>query len=116
MQMTSRFAMHVALIMLAMLASARAQQQTLAISEIAPGVFMHQGRIALMSSDNDGAVANIGVVIGDQAVAVIDTGGSVREGRQLLASIRAHRQAHSLRHQHPWPSRPYVRQRRCLRR
>jgi quinoprotein relay system zinc metallohydrolase 2 len=89
MQMTSRFAMHVALIMLAMLASARAQQQTLAISEIAPGVFMHQGRIALMSSDNDGAIANIGVVIGDRAVAVIDTGGSVREGRQLLASIRA---------------------------
>jgi quinoprotein relay system zinc metallohydrolase 2 len=82
--------MHAVLIALFTFASAHAQQQPLAVSEISSGVFVHEGRIALMSSDNDGAIANIGFVVGDQAVAVIDTGGSVREGRRLLASIRAH--------------------------
>jgi quinoprotein relay system zinc metallohydrolase 2 len=67
----------------------QAQQGELAIDEIAPGVFVHIGETALMTGDNAGAIANIGFVIGASGVAVIDTGGSVREGRQLLAAIRA---------------------------
>ena len=78
-----------ALAMLAPATASRAQQQPLPVSSIADGVFVHNGQTAQMTRENDGAIANVGFIVGEDAVAVIDTGGSLREGRQLMAAIRA---------------------------
>ena len=86
--MACRIWLLVALTLLSAPTFAVAQQQ-LPVDEIAPGVFVHSGATSLMTRENAGATANIGFIIGDSAVAVIDTGGSVREAQQLLAAIRA---------------------------
>lgn len=60
----------------------------LAVKEIAPGVFVHQGRYELQSPENKGDMANAGFVVGTEAVAVIDTSGSAVVGRQLRDAVR----------------------------
>jgi quinoprotein relay system zinc metallohydrolase 2 len=87
--MVCRIWLMVALILFGTPTFAPAQQQQLPVDEIAPGIFVHSGETSLMTRENAGATANIGFIIGESAVAVIDTGGSAREGQQLLAAIRA---------------------------
>lgn len=58
-------------------------------SEIAPGVFVHQGRYEIQSPENRGDMANASFVMGSEAVAVIDTLGSAVLGRELRDAIRA---------------------------
>lgn len=66
----------------------RAAHQPLNVREIAAGVFLSQGTVEVFSPANHGHISNIGFIVGAQAVAVIDTGGSFTTGQALLAAIK----------------------------
>lgn len=59
------------------------------VQEVAPGVFVHPGRIVDIDHPARGDMANLGFVVGEACVAVIDTGGSPATGEALRAAIRA---------------------------
>ncbi|HEY4040481.1 MAG TPA: quinoprotein relay system zinc metallohydrolase 2 [Rhodopila sp.] len=59
------------------------------IKSVADGDYAHFGQVALTTPENFGDIANIGVIIGPDAVAIVDTGGSVQVARALLGAIQA---------------------------
>lgn len=69
---------------------AQAADATLPVIEVAAGVFVHQGKPLALDAPGHEDIANVGFIVGSRCVAVIDTGGSVRMGRALRASVRDH--------------------------
>ena len=75
--------------MLSVAIAAPAWAEPLAVTEIAPGIFVHQGAVAEPGPDNRGDTANIGFIVGGSGVAVIDTGGTPELGHRLRETIAA---------------------------
>lgn len=57
-------------------------------AEIAPGVFVHTGPHDIASKDNHGDISNWSFIVGNQSVAVIDTGGGEIVGREIRKQVR----------------------------
>lgn len=60
----------------------------LAVERVSSGIYIHEGMQADANRDNGGDIANIGFIVGTRCVAVVDTGGTPRIGRQLYAAVR----------------------------
>jgi quinoprotein relay system zinc metallohydrolase 2 len=71
-----------------MLRAAQLSSAPLHTDEIAPGIHVRRGVHEIATAHNADAIANVGFVIGSQAVAVIDPGGSARDGERLRERIR----------------------------
>lgn len=61
----------------------------LAMTEVAAGVFVHRGAIAEPDATNRGDVSNLGFVVGETSVAVIDSGTARWMGEGTWRAIRA---------------------------
>jgi quinoprotein relay system zinc metallohydrolase 2 len=72
------------------LASSFATAAPLEVREVAQGVFVHEGATLALDAPGHDDIANIGFVVGERCVAVVDTGGSVRTGRALREAVAAH--------------------------
>lgn len=57
--------------------------------EVAPGIFVHRGHHGVYAPANGGDICNTGYIVGSDAVAVIDTGGTALIGRALRDRIRS---------------------------
>nr|WP_238527387.1 quinoprotein relay system zinc metallohydrolase 2 [Methylomonas methanica] len=60
----------------------------LQVTEAAPGVFVHVSEHHWPDRKNHGEIANIGFIVGDDCVAIIDSGGSPQQGLALRKAVK----------------------------
>lgn len=58
------------------------------VVEVAKGIYVHQGVHEDFDENYHGDIANIGFIVGKDAVAIIDTGGTYQVGMALRESVR----------------------------
>lgn len=68
--------------------TALARQSDLPFREIEDGIHVRYGLQEAMTAENHGAIANIGFIVGEDSVAVVDTGTTYAQGVSLMASVR----------------------------
>ena len=59
------------------------------LTEVAKGNYVHLGKHVSIDDEQHDDIANIGFIIGEKCIAVIDTGGSIKIGSQLHNKIRS---------------------------
>ena len=65
-----------------------ASEPSFNLTQVSVGIFVHQGKhVGLEHADNDD-IANIGFIVGEECIAVIDTGGSVAVGQALKQAMQ----------------------------
>ncbi len=60
----------------------------LPVQQVAPGVHVHHGAHEDIDAGYSGDISNIGFIVGNKGVAVIDSGGSLKVGQRLRAAVR----------------------------
>lgn len=78
------------LILFSLFQVACAAEHDYSVTEVTEDVFYHQGVHEDATEHNIGAIANVGFIIGDDCVAIIDSGGSFREGQLLKQALKRH--------------------------
>jgi len=77
------------IILLGLLVSQMSQAvPALSVTEVAPGIYLHLSDHHWPDRDNHGEIANIGFIVGEKCVAVVDSGGSPRQGIALRYAIK----------------------------
>lgn len=76
------------LALLTLIAAATSYAAALSMQQPAPGIYVHHGAHEDIDVGYSGNISNIGFIVGSKGVAIIDTGGSPKVGKQLLDAVR----------------------------